>query len=194
MAALVTIISGRYSSTYTIPSGSPVDLGVTNDPGYKLSFTPDWELVKDTDAYGANVIEAIWLGLSQVAVDWIGKEIKAGPYSVITQYGTMTTTGANTFTSGLVGRRGTDLAGSLIMSATASTPAAATPASMTFLYAQIHEGVNVDMVFGPRHRTIPIRVRIIANGTTVANYFTATAIWGIGLAAGLLGAIGGLFA
>jgi hypothetical protein len=169
MAALVTAIAGRYSSTY-----NSVDLGVTNDPGYKLSFTPDWELVKDTDAYGTNVIEAILLGLSQVSLDFVTKSITAGPYTAMTPFSTFAPTGAQTFSSGLVGRRATDLALSVVMTATALTPAAVTPATATFLYAMIHEGVNIDMIFGPRHRTIPIKFRIIANGTTTANYFTTT--------------------
>lgn len=147
---------------------------MTNDPGYNLSFTPNWELVKDTDAYGANPIEAIWQGLANVALDFITKEIKAAPYNAVSPFNTWTTTGANTFSSGLVGRRATDICGAVIMSATASTPAASTPASMTFTYAMIHEGVDVKMIFGPKHRTIPIRFRIIANGTTVANFFTLT--------------------
>lgn len=193
MAALVTIVAGRYSSTY-----NSVDLGVTNDPGYTLSFTPSWELVSRTDAFADNVIEGIWLGLTQVSVNFITKEIKAGPYTAMTPFITFAPTGAQTFGSGLVGRRATDLALSLVMSATALTPAASTPASMTFLYAQIHEGVNVDMIFGPKHRTIPLKFRIVGNGTTACNYFTATAVWiGLGIVTALAGVgsiLGRLFA
>ncbi len=163
------------SATYTVPSGSPVDVGLSEDPGYTLSYTPEMESINNTDAFAANVIEQIYLGLSQVALKFIAKEAgKAAAVNAAQPFSTFGPTGAQTFSSGLVGRRATDLAGSVVMSATASTPAAATPASMTFLYAMLHEGTPVDQVFGPRHRKIPINWRIVANGTTTANYFTAT--------------------
>ena len=180
MAALATIIAGRYSATYTVPSGAATDIGITNDPGYKLSFTPSWELIDKTDAYADNVIEMIWLGLSQVSVDFICKEVKTQTMAMATQFGaysnaappvaqaSLPATGAAYFASGLVGRRGTDLAGALILSSTTGTPAVATPASMTFTHAALHEGNNIDLVFGPRHRTVPIKFRIIGNNTAAA--------------------------
>lgn len=175
MAALVTVIAGRFSSTYTVPSGSPLDLGVTDDPGYKWSFTPEVELVKDTDAYGAQAIEGIWLAFSDVSVDFVSKEYKAAPVNAITPFATFAPTGAQTFAPGLVGRRATDLAGSLIFTATASTPAAATPATMTFTYAFLHEGHRPEIIFGPRHRKVPIRFRIYPyNNSGAAAYATAT--------------------
>ena len=170
MAALVVCIAGRFSSTY-----GAADLGVTNDPGYKLSFTPSWELIQGTDAYADNVIEAIFLGLSQVSLDFITKEIKAGPAAAITPFTTFGFTGAQVFQSGLVGRRATDIVGQVIMSATAGTPAASTPASMTFPYSMLHENVPVDQIYGARHRTIPIRFRILAYANSgVPAYFSAT--------------------
>lgn len=190
MAALVTVIAGRYSSTFTLPAGSPLDLGVTNDPGYTLSWTYEMDNVKDTDAYGAQVIEQCYLGPSDVSLDFVSKEYKQGPVNAIANF---TVTGATSFKAGLVGLRATDIAGSCIMTTTALTPAALTPINMTFTYAIVHEGVNTAIIFGPRHRTVPIRFRILPTSSTGAQYWSAT-IWlilaGLTLWASLLSSLG----
>lgn len=170
MAAVITVIAGRYSATY-----NSVDVGITAEPGYKLSFTYDLENVEKTDAWASNVIEQIYLGVSRMSLDFISKEYKAGPLTSVSPFTSWAPTGAQTFSSGLVGRRATDLALACVMTSTASTPAASTPATMTFTYAIMHEGVPVDLLFGPRVRNVPVRYRILPYANSgAATYFTAT--------------------
>src|ERR1700675_3260293 len=104
MAALVTIVSGRFSATYKVPAGSGLDLGITNDPGYSLSWTWEMDNVKDSDAYGAQVIEQMFLGPSDVSLDFVSKEVKASPYNSINPFAPLLTTGATTFQHGVIAR------------------------------------------------------------------------------------------
>ncbi len=171
------MIAGRYSGTYTLPSASALDLGVMENPGYRIGFVPDWELIKDTDAFAAQVIETIWRGFSLVSIDCISKEYKQGPINaVLGQFSTYAPTGAVNMGTGVVGRRGTDLAGSVILSSTASTPAASTPASLTASLAQVREGYNVEWLFDSSARKAPMSFRLlpVTDGSTGARYWSAT--------------------
>ena len=63
---------------------------------------------------------------------------------------------------GTVGRTdvGSSLAKSLIFTAVAGTPAAATPATMTFAKAILHENFPVEVLYAPDLREVPLRMRV----------------------------------
>lgn len=174
--ALATVIAGRYTGTLTPPSGTALSLGVLKDPGYRISFTPAQELINNTDAFGDQVIETIWRGFSQVGVDFTSIEYLSGVLRGANPGATLATTGSTSFQPGLVGRRGTDLAGILILSAVASTPAASSPASATFTTVIIREGFNVEWLLGAQGRSTPIGFRVLpyANGSSLPEYWAAT--------------------
>ena len=174
--ALVTVIAGRYSGTYTVPAGAAVTLGILQDPGWRLSFTINWEKVNDTDAYGVALIEKILLGFSQVMLDFTCKEYTDRVLRAANPTGTTTATGVTTFRQGVVGRRGTDLAGAVILTATAGTPAASSPATATFTTVAIADNATVEWIFGPRHRRTPLRLEAIAydGGSGAAEWWSAT--------------------
>lgn len=174
--ALITVIAGRYSGTYTVPSGAAVTLGILQDPGWRVSYSPSWERVDDTDAYGMALIEKIFLGFRNVILDFICKEYTDRILRAANPGNTITATGTTQFRQGLVGRRGTDLAGAVILTATASTPAAASPATATFATVALADSATVEWIFGPRHRKTPLRLEAIAydGGSGTAEWWSAT--------------------
>ena len=176
--ALVTVVSGRFSSTLTPPSGSPLDLGIMKSPGYKIGFQPAWKNVAPTDAYAEQVIEQIWRGWSLVYVDCTSEEYKAGPLRAVNPVKTYAPTGATAFDAGTVGVRATDLAGSLIFTSTTGTPAVATPATATFSLAIAREGYDFNFVLDSDVREVPMSFRILpvtdGGSPVAARYWAAT--------------------
>ena len=58
-------------------------------------------------------------------------------------------------------------AGQLILTALAGTPAAATPASMTFPLAILQKNFPLGILFSPRLRRVPIRQQLYSNSSGV---------------------------
>jgi hypothetical protein len=174
--ALITTIAGRYSSTYTPPSGSALDLGITLDPGYKISFVPAWIKINNTDAWAENLIEGVWRGFSMCGIDFVGKEWKSGPLRASNPGSTYAASGATTFRPGVPGRLMTALAGILVMSSTAGTPAASSPATLTATFAAARPGFSFEWLYGPVERLCPVALEFIAydGGSGVAEYFVCT--------------------
>ncbi len=174
--ALATIIAGRYSGSLTPAGGSPTDVGVTDSPGYKIGFMADWELINESDAYGANVIEMIWRGFSDVGVAFVSKEYKNGPTQAMLPVMSYAVTGAVSMTTGLIGRRGTDIVGSLVLTALAATPAASTPATLTFTQCLPREGFRVEWFLDTKGRKAPVDLRImpITDGANGCKYWLAS--------------------
>lgn len=173
--ALGTFVAGRYSSTITPPAGMATDLGLMDEDGYALMFTPQYHLVQDTDAWGAQVLDGFWRGFSDVGIDFTCHEYKAGPLRIVNPGDTFAPTGAETFKADTIGRSMLALAGILVLTATASTPAASSPATLTATYAAIREGFQVKWLMGPKQRKIPISMRFFGYDVASAPvYFTAT--------------------
>lgn len=171
----MTEIAGRYSSTYTHPGGGAADLGVTEDPGYRLSIVHSMENIDDTDAYGAMLIDQVYRGIN-TTMDFITKEYKTQPLRALnpwssTQYAA---TGATFFSPGVIAQLSSNTAGALILSSTAGTPAVITPATLTALYAIIHEGFDINWFYNSRLRKIPLKFRFLPYLDTVIKIFSCT--------------------
>lgn len=146
------------------------------DPGWRLGFTPAHHLVNNTDAYGDQVIETIFRGFSLVSLDFRSLEWKTGVLNASNPFSAYTATGVTTFKPGVVGRRGTDISGAVVLTALTGTPAAtaASPATATFTHAIIREGFNAEWTFGAQNRVLPVGFRILPTDSTGAQYFSAT--------------------
>lgn len=176
---LASVIAGRYSATYTKPAGSPLDLGITNSPGgYHIATTPDWRVIKDTDAYGANAIDAIWRGWSDVGVSFVSKEWKSGTVTAANPAAAFLSTGATAFDAGIPGRRASDIGGAMIMTATSGTPAASSPATATFALVIVREGFKQEWMYDSIERDMPFDFRVIgltdSGSPAMPRYWAAT--------------------
>lgn len=170
--ALMSVVAGPYRSTL-----GAVDLGIM-EKGYNMTLGLDMENVDDTDAYGSTVIEQVLRG-SECGIDFICKEYKAAPLSLVTaNMGTtrMVATGTSSYKPGQVGVLATTLAGILILTATTGTPAASSPATITATYAIMREGFKSKWLLGPNARKIPADLRIIPSdaGSGVGIFFATT--------------------
>lgn len=176
--ALVTIISGRYSGTYTIPAGSPVDIGIMKSPGYKVGFTPAWRWIDSTDAYASQIVEGVWRGWQSVTLDCISEEWKTQPLRASNPAAAYAPSGATNFDAGVVGRLATALAGAIILTSTSGTPAAAAPTTTTFSLAVVRPGFSMEWIYDSDIRECPFSFQILPvtdGGSPVGcRYFSAT--------------------
>lgn len=124
------------------------------------------EVVNNTDAYGKTTIDAIYQG-----GDWFAQmtciEYRAGSIGAVWPFGQLGVLG-------VIGRLYyASIASSLVLTAIAGTPAAASPATLTATKAVIAPGFSSRWLFGPTLRKIPLRFQLLPTGANVA-FFTTT--------------------
>jgi len=140
---LATFVAGRYSATL-----ASIDLGIA-ESGYELSMEPKHQLINKSDAFGDTLLDTVLRG-----VDWSLQsdqlEYKAGPISAIGQIAALGTLG-------VIGRLGSSVAGALVLTSTAGTPAAAAPATLTAAGAMLAPNANPRLLFNSELRKVPIR-------------------------------------
>ena len=167
------MIAGSYTATYQPTGLSAVDLGFT-ERGYLLRWNYNTDDVDATDTYGqGTLIEQFYNGLNM----WVGgvfKEYKQGPLYAVAPWQTFAPTGANGFSLGVIGRAASAVGGPLILTATAGTPAASSPATATFPIAIIDKGHQVEQLYGPTHRTTPFLFRIIPSTVSATTRYLTT--------------------
>jgi hypothetical protein len=162
--ALGTLIAGRYSGAI-----AGADAGIAEN-GYNLVIIPHAERIAESDAYGQTLFELIYRGVD-VGLIYDGLEYKgtvgtSGPLGAIWPWG------ATFGTMGVIGRLGSAIAYSVILTATAGTPAASTPATLTAPRAIISPGFNVNLLFNSKLRKVPIRFDCMPNDSVV--HFSTT--------------------
>lgn len=120
------------------------------------------QLIQATDAFGDTVIEAIGRGISNCRIDALCLEYKQGVLNALFPYQTTppVVSGAGSILLGTIGTLDSAKGGILILTATAGTPAAASPATLTAAQAAIRENNDIQFAFDSKLRTIPVSFRI----------------------------------
>ena len=152
--ALGTVIAGRYSSTLTA-----VDLGITRQ-GYELEVVQKQELIDETDQYGLSTIDWVLRG-ADCFMQFTSREYKAGPIAAMWGPWAAGVIGKLTTTATPVGRLASGVAAALVLTSTASTPAAAAPATLTATQALLAPNYNPKILFDSRLRDVPIRFSLL---------------------------------
>lgn len=155
---LIVPIAGAYTSTYTVPSGSPVSMGIMDDNGYELSWVTHGEAINRTDTYAHTLIEGIYQG-GDFRCRFRGREWSLGLFRPSWPWGD--SGAAPGIRLGVIGRRWTSVAGQLILNNTAGTPAASSPASLTAQLAIISHQTMVQTFLTSRSRDLPIELHCI---------------------------------
>jgi len=168
---LGVFVAGRYSATIAYPGDTAKSLGIMEE-GYNVRWTKSTDLINRTDAYGDTLIEGFYQGIN-MNVSCVAKEWLEAVIDSMQPFNAWAGTGADTFDLGTIGRAETDNAGILVLTATAGTPAASSPTSMTFTYA-IQDDTDVTMLFGPRHRVMPLNFRIYPYSSSGIKFFSST--------------------
>jgi hypothetical protein len=174
--AVGSFISGRYSGSYTPPGGGAGDLGLMQR-GYEIQITFAKQLINDTDGYAECVVDGVYRG-GNCFLQGTSREYKSGVLAAALPYGTLAATGANSFGPGVIGRLDSAVAGSLVLSATAATPAAASPATLTGAFTILAPNFDVRMFMGPEARMVPMRFQFMlyidAGNANLPTWFKTT--------------------
>lgn len=148
---LGAFVAGRYSAAWS----SGLDLGMAKK-GFELEFAFKQELLDESDLYGATIIDGIRRGCD-VFVSMELMEWKAGSKALLWPIGG----GAlgKIFSSAVPnGVFDSDQAQPLVLTSTAGTSAANSPATLTASKAWIAPGFNPRWAMDSRLRTLPIRM------------------------------------
>lgn len=152
----MSFVAGRYTATW-----NALAVGVTAD-GFRLNHKFFERLIT-----GDNFAEApqdavyrgaeMFIGFTPIAYDSAALPTIMWPYA------------ATLYDMGVIGRTavGSAIAKSLILTAVAGTPAAAAPATATFLTSKLAEGFPVEILYAPDLREVPLRLRIFPNSSGV---------------------------
>lgn len=160
-----TLITGPYTATF-----SGVALGVfEGDAGLPvIEHTMSTESIGNTSAYGKSVIDDIQQG-GNVFFAFTCIEYKSGPKAAFWPYHATLGRGP------VVGTLLYDSSAALVLTSTAGTPAAASPATLTSSHCILAPGFGARLVYGPTLRKVPLRLRAypyLAGGNFV--WFTET--------------------
>lgn len=158
--ALDTFVAGRYAGTF-----NAVDVGITRD-GYVLEQESRQEVIDETDLYGGSVIDAVYRG-GNCFLRFDSKAYKAGSITPFWPWGAL---GVLFTTAAPIGRLATDVASAMVLTATAGTPAAAAPATLTAPDAILAPNSSAALLFNSKVREVPVRLQLFpydATGGTI---------------------------
>jgi hypothetical protein len=158
--ALDTFIAGAYTGTY-----NAVDVGVT-EQGYELQQESHAQEIGPSDAYGESVIDLVYRG-GRVHLQFESKAYKAGSTTPFWPWGSLGV-------MGVVGRLGSNVAAAQVLTATASTPAAASPASLTATLSILAPNNPARLLFSSVLRTVPVRLLCLPFSSGGIKWFTTT--------------------
>lgn len=160
---LATIIAGRYSGTW-----NSLAIGICKDDGYRLIESPKKEKVNKSDAWAQTLIQTVHQGVDWALVMTLIEYNAAAAASMISPWGTLGTLGT-------IAVLGTDLAKSLVLTSTAGTPAAASPATFTAPLAELAPESNVEISFTSAARQLPVRLDLLPDTySSIQKHFTMT--------------------
>jgi hypothetical protein len=160
---LGTLVAGRYSCTY-----GGVDVGFSRQ-GFELSFQFKQEAIDESDLYGLCTTDLVLRGCD-VQLSAALREYKAGSLACLWPLGGGTL-GRIASAAVPIGSLATNLAAAMVLTATANTPAAASPASLTAALAFPAPNYNPRILFDSRLREVPIQMHFfpsVASGNLSA--------------------------
>lgn len=147
---LGTFVAGRYSATYNANS-----LGIM-ERGYELDFQLKQELVDESDLYGMQIIDMFIQGCDSY-VSMMAKEWLTGSKAILWALGGGVL--GKIFSAAVpCGASAYDLSQSLVFTATANTPAATSPATLTASKAFPAPNFNPKTLLNSRLRQLPLRM------------------------------------
>lgn len=153
----MSFIAGKYAITY---GSTPGSAGQTKLDSVRVSHQAYKQIVTG-DNFGEAAQDGIYRGMDMFAVYTMIEYNAAKAGAIFWPYA------ATLWDMGVIGRLDTGVAEPLILTALAGTPAASTPATLTFPDAILAEGFPVEILFAPALREVPIRQRLYPNSSGV---------------------------
>lgn len=158
---LGTFIDGAYAGTY-----NAVAIGMTED-GYDLIQALAEEVIGESDVFGGSLMDYIYRG-GAVQLRCDSKEYAAGSTAPFWPWGAL---GTMRTPSAPIGRLASNVAQAVVLTATANTPAAASPATLTGSKSILAPGQQGTLKFTSKLRRVPIFLQLLPTDTT------GTTIW-----------------
>jgi hypothetical protein len=149
--AIETPIAGHYSATY-----NAVADGYT-ESGFELEQTVKQELSNESDAYGESTIDWVYRG-GDAFLTWDSKVYKIGSTAPFWPWGAL---GVMATTLAPIGRLASAVAQAMVLTATANTPAAATPATLTASKSLLAPNFSGKLLFNSKLRRVPVRLQLL---------------------------------
>ena len=153
-----TFVAGPYTGTY-----NAVDIGMTLE-GFRYSQDYAAEMINQSDLFGEMLIDMIYRG-GNARLSYTSRSYKSGSVSPFWPWGslyTMFTTAAP------IARNARSVAQSFVLTSTANTPAAATPATLTASKAILAPNTQGELLFDSKVRNVPVSLLLLPyeGGTT----------------------------
>ena len=150
----MSFLAGRYTATLGASA-----LGQTKD-GFRVSHS-SFEQPITGDAMAQTVQDAVHQG-AEMHVAFTGIEYNAaGMQNAFWPFS------STIYDMGVIGRLRSAIADSLVLTAVAGTPAAAAPATATFLLTQLAAGFPVELLFATALREVPLRFAVLPNSSGI---------------------------
>ncbi|MEX2176192.1 MAG: hypothetical protein WD872_17655 [Pirellulaceae bacterium] len=150
----MSFIAGRFTATLGASA-----LGQTAD-GFRVSHQSFARQIVG-DALAQTPQDAIHQGAEMFVAARLIEYNAAGAQNAFWPFST------TIYDLGVIGRLYSAIADSLILTALAGTPAAAIPATATFLLTVLADGFPVELLFSPDLREVPLRLRVYPNSNGV---------------------------
>ncbi len=163
-AGLIVPVSGPYTGTF-----NALPLGTQWDDGYEMRVEFAGQEVRESDAYGMTLVEAIYRG-----TNWRlllkGLEWKTGLLALLKNTGTTTTASDGLLTPQLlnIGDRWTKFAQALVLTAILGNPPT-TPQSLTATSATIAPNSNSAFQMTSKVRELPLELVLYPYSTVIAS-------------------------
>lgn len=163
--AIETPIAGHYSATY-----NAVGVGYT-ETGFELEQTVKQEVSNESDAFGESTIDWVYRG-GDAFLTWDSKVYKAGSTAPFWPWGAL---GVMATAAAPIGRLASAVAQAMVLTATAGTPASATPATLTASKSLLAPNFSGRLLFNSKLRRVPVRLQLLPGETTgTVTWFTLT--------------------
>lgn len=174
--AIAQVVAGAYTSTY-----NAVAMEYTRD-GFQIFIDTHGEIINETDLWGDSFLDIVHRGSScrivtecKVMDDTLataGNMLAFYPWAGLDKISVATTNP--------IGRLGSNVASSLVLTVVAGTPAAAIgtaagPTTLTASKAIIAPNSNLSLLFTSKARSVPLNLQCLpteSGGTT--SYFTTS--------------------
>lgn len=155
--ALGTFVPGDYTWTYA--AAAP---GLITSAGFHLRYKRSVKKINNTSTYADTLIDGIYRGMTGVQLVCTVKEwnvtVKAAIWPNSLTAGGSPSLPLWNGTNGLIGTLDSAKAQIIVLTATASTPAAAllSPATLTANLAILSPDNDIDILMGPDERDVPV--------------------------------------
>lgn len=145
------IIAGPYLGSY-----NAVNLGFTVE-GYRYSYEWFAENIEQSDLYGRTLIDMIFLG-GNASISYRSRTYSAADLGPPSPWGPL---GVLFTAARPISQTARSAAKAFILTATANTPAAATPATLTAALAILAPQSRVELLFDSKSREVPVTLNLL---------------------------------